>query len=405
MSPCRVVACGMLAVTSTLVVVCTPWARAETPGQVPTPSSYESSMKMQQLEEERQRQQRALQQQQDEQRQREWEDTVRQQQARQAAAAAEAQKVLQTWQNRPALAPEKNPLIGRWDVHAAPPPGAKKTGSAGDLNAAVGPEMANLASALLGGITTGMCDSMLGRGVIEFRAGTAVAIDANGQEQVKYHAAYRGGDTRVVVLPQDATTFTHMIIDFDGHDRAVVAGPGCVLARSGSATAKAAALEVKARDQASAPAPVAAAAGSAIAPAAVVTGDAVLALKAGSSEASGQFMPIVQNQVWVLKGPVEKAMLDAGIRSTHLMRDFVLACAGSTPQCQAGMRAIAANAVSKVVTDAGGQAQTAGLPAGRYFVFSTATYKQRPMFWQVPIELHAGKNTLALDLSNARTLE
>jgi len=98
-------------------------------------------------------------------------------------------------------------------------------------------------------------------------------------------------------------------------------------------------------------------------------------------------------------------MLDAGMRSTHLMRDFVLACAGSTPQCQAGMRAIAANAVSKVVTDAGGQAQTAGLPAGRYFVFSTAMYKQRPMFWQVPVELHPGRNAVALDLSNARTLE
>ena len=55
------------------------------------------------------------------------------------------------------------------------------------------------------------------------------------------------------------------------------------------------------------------------------------------------------------------------------------------------MRAVAANAVSKVVTDAGGQAQTTGVPTGRYFVFSTATYKQRPVFWQVPIALQTGK--------------
>jgi hypothetical protein len=39
------------------------------------------------------------------------------------------------------------------------------------------------------------------------------------------------------------------------------------------------------------------------------------------------------------------------------------------------------------------------------FVFSTATYEQRQMFWQVPVELHAGRDTLALDLSNVRTLE
>jgi len=254
-------------------------------------------------------------------------------------------------------------------------------------------------------VKTSRPPTMLGRGVIEFRAATVVAIGPNGQEQVKYHASYRGGDARVVVLPQDAASFTHMIIDFDGRDRAVVAGPGCVLARSGSAAAKAAALEVKAPAQASTSVPAAAAAGAAVAPAAMAGGDAILALKAGATEASGQFMPIVQNQVWVLRGPVEKAMLDAGMRSTHLMRDFILACTGSTPQCQAGMRAIAANAVSKVVTDASGQAQTSGLPAGRYFVFSTAMYKQRPMFWQVPVELHAGKNALALDLSNARAVE
>src|SRR5262249_22370658 len=132
---------------------------------------------------------------------------------------------------------------------------------------------------------------------------------------------------------------------------------------------------------------------------------AILALKAGSTETSGQFMPITQNRVWVLKGPAEKAMLDAGMRSTHLMRDLILACASSTPQCQVGMRAIAANAVSNVVTDATGQAQTPALPVGRYFVFTTARYKERPVFWQVPIELHAGKNALALDLSNARTVE
>jgi len=35
----------------------------------------------------------------------------------------------------------------------------------------------------------------------------------------------------------------------------------------------------------------------AIAPAAVATGDAILALRTGSTEASGQFTPIVQNQV------------------------------------------------------------------------------------------------------------
>jgi len=60
-----------------------------------------------------------------------------------------------------------------------------------------------------------------------------------------YRADYRGGGSRVVVLPQGGTTFTHMIIDFNGADRATVAVVGCALARAGppAAGAKAAKTE------------------------------------------------------------------------------------------------------------------------------------------------------------------
>jgi hypothetical protein len=133
--------------------------------------------------------------------------------------------VLQTWQKRPPLAPEHNPLLGRWNSQ----------GSAGARRSAVGisTEMARLANALLGGITGGMCDSMLGRGLIEFRPNALVPIGTNGRERVLYNAEYRGGGSRVVVLPHGATSFTHMIIDFDGHDRATVAAVGCGLVRVG----------------------------------------------------------------------------------------------------------------------------------------------------------------------------
>ena len=55
-----------------------------------------------------------------------------------------------------------------------------------------------------------------------------------------YRAEYRGGGSRVVVLPQGGTTFTHMIIDFDGADRATVATVGCGLARAAGGRAMAA---------------------------------------------------------------------------------------------------------------------------------------------------------------------
>ena len=113
--------------------------------------------------------------------------------------------MLATWPKRPPLAPEHNPLLGRWNSQGN---GPTKQTAGGDMNA--------LAEALIGGVTSGMCDSMLGRGLIEFRPGTLVSIGAGGREQVKYHVEYRGGGSRVVVLPRDTASFTHMIIDFKG---------------------------------------------------------------------------------------------------------------------------------------------------------------------------------------------
>jgi hypothetical protein len=166
-----------------------------------------------------------------------WNDTLRQQQSRDAANTAQAEAVRRTWQQRPPLAPERNPLLGRWESLGA-----------GQRQAAPGvsPEMAQLANSLLGGITGGMCDSMLGRGTIEFRPAGLVAIGRDGSVRQMYRAEYRGGDSRVVVLPQGGTTFTHMIIDFDGPDRATVAAVGCVLTRAGAGSAKTAMNAAKA---------------------------------------------------------------------------------------------------------------------------------------------------------------
>jgi len=181
---------------------------------------------------EQQRAQDRAQQQQNSQQQadQQWNDTLRQQQSRAAGDMAQAEAVRRTWQQRPPLAPDKNPLLGRWESLGA---GQQKRTAPG-----LSPEMTNLANALLGGVTGGLCDSMLGRGTIEFRAAGLTAIGRDGRERLMYRAEYRGGGSRVVVLPQGGTTFTHMIIDFDSADRATVNTVGCGLARSGGSPAK-----------------------------------------------------------------------------------------------------------------------------------------------------------------------
>ena len=73
-----------------------------------------------------------------------WNETLRQQQSRASADSAQGEAVRRTWQQRPPLAPEHNPLLGRWESLG---PGARP-GAPG-----VSPEMAQLANALLGGVT------------------------------------------------------------------------------------------------------------------------------------------------------------------------------------------------------------------------------------------------------------
>jgi hypothetical protein len=184
-----------------------------------------------------QQQSRQLQQQQNagqQQRDQAYDDVLRQQNARAGADAAQGRAVLHSWQRRPALAPGQNALLGRWESQGSKP----RAGAAG-----VPPEMAQVVAALMGGITGGLCDSMLGRGTVEFRPNGVFAVGRDGSERMMYRAEYRGEGSRVVVLPQGGTSFTHMIIDLDAPNHGTVAAVGCVLVRHGAANVAATAME------------------------------------------------------------------------------------------------------------------------------------------------------------------
>jgi len=225
---CRIVGASLLGLAAQTAVA---QGRPPTVEQIGKDQSALRQQAEQQNAQQQGDQQRQIQQQADQQ----YNDILRQQQSRAAGDMAQAEAVRRTWQQRPPLAPGKNPLIGRWESLGS----GQRKGSAPGLS----PEMAQLAYQLIGGIAGGLCDSMLGRGTIEFRAAGVVAIDGDGRERPMYRAEYRGGGSRVVVLPQGGTTFTHMIIDFDGPDRATVAAVGCGLARAGQGTSRAPMIE------------------------------------------------------------------------------------------------------------------------------------------------------------------
>lgn len=222
----------VVAVAACAALVTSAWSQSRPPtteqtGKDPGAIRQESE---QQQSRQYQQQQNAGQQQRDQQ----YDDALRQQNARAGADAAQGRAVLQSWQRRPALAPRQNALLGRWESRGS----GQRAGPAG-----VPPEMAQAVAALMGGITGGLCDSMLGRGTVEFRPNGVFAVGRDGSERMMYRAEYRGEGSRVVVLPQGGMSFTHMIIDLDAPNHGTVAAVGCVLVRGGAANVAATAME------------------------------------------------------------------------------------------------------------------------------------------------------------------
>jgi hypothetical protein len=87
------------------------------------------------------------------------------------------------------------------------------------------------------------------------------------------------------------------------------------------------------------------------------------------------------------------------------MMMWEMACANRTPACQQGVQAVAADTVGMAVTDAAGRGQTAPLPAGRYYVFNSVHISNKPMMWNLPVDLKAGTNSLTLDQHNLTSVQ
>ncbi len=139
----------------------------------------------------------------------------RQQEAHRQGAGVgdQMEQARQSWQKRPPLPAERNPLLGKWTR-----PASARTNSSDPF--------AQLGAMLQGGL----CELMFGGGgVFEFRSDRLVGSDARTREQELDRVEYRGDAKRVVVIPQ--TTFKLIVFDFEGPNRINWAGQDCVLVR------------------------------------------------------------------------------------------------------------------------------------------------------------------------------
>ena len=286
-----------------------------------------------------------------------------------AASAARAM-----WEKRPALPPDRNPLLGKWTR-----PASTRTNSSDPFAA--------LAAMAKGGL----CEVLFGGGVFEFRPDRLVGMDERTREQELDRVEYRGDAKRVVVLPK--TTFKLIEFDFEGPDRINWASQKCVLVRVGAASGSASAAK---------PATVATAATPSTPSGSTAGG--VLAFSVGAPSADNK---VAGRTLWVLKQDAQVALIRGGLKSTPyatVLQNWMRACAEKTPDCEKGIRALQAFSVGYVTTDANGHAQTP-LPAGRYWVLSDAKVGGKRMMWHELVDVKAGNQSLTLDQRNAMPVE
>jgi len=354
-------------------------ARAETPGEIPKPWTYEGSMKLQQQEHDQQQQQ-----------QRSMAPSsdapymprgANGPSSGQAAVIAAYQKARQSWLKRPPLPADRNPLLGsRWMRPAS-------------TQAKPGDPFGGLMALAKGGL----CEVLFGGGMFEFRAGALVGMEPNGSgEQELDRVEYRGDAHHVVVLPR--TTMSLMEWDVEGPDRIRWASQNCVLVRAGGGAASARAATAQ-------PA-MASMESHATGPGAAAGAGGVLSLSILADPVGS--INVANRKLWVLKKEPRLALIAAGMTdnaSGNALQNWIRACRARAPACQQGGSALKPYMLGIATTDANGRAQSPPLPAGRYWVFGDGRIDNRPMLWDQPVDVRGGPTSLTLDQHNATPVD
>jgi hypothetical protein len=354
-------------------------AGAQTPGQIPDPSSYAGSMALQQQERERAQQ---VQQQNDAMLQR-----LDQTYARYApggAAAGGGGPPPINWRARPPLPAAKNPLLGRWRQVAARGVTGSQIGSASPLASLLPSDSLDIAASIVNATMAGGCESIFGKGVIAFEPNALQWVAPDGHVEILNHVEYRADGANVVMLSNDPGAVPWLIFGFPSRDHAVVALLNCAMTRVSATTA--------AR-------PSAAAAASPLAPPSSGPAKSSLSVQVGAA-GPGYFNPIGGAVFYVVTHDPDAALVQAGFVGRSPIDAWFAACRTDQERCKAGIRAMTAGAVGNMRTDVAGNAEVPQLPAGRYYLVGHAAYQGKEVVWHRPVVVQPGPNRVVLDQTN-----
>ena len=289
--------------------------------------------------------------------------------------ASVPQETRQTWEKQPLLAPDRNPLIGRW---------ARQTA-----------DQSTLAGAIMSMVSAGACGLFFGPsdGFVEFRPTTLVAVDRSGREEVLVEVTYRGRAKRVAVLPKVSpqALIDLFVFDVDSADRITLSNSDCKMVRAGAVGARASANQVTS----------ASSLGATSAPGA-------LAVSAGFAAPGGAFQPLAGGAFFVLKESADAVLAKSGFRASanaSPLKTLAIACGADQPVCRQGLMQIVKSSVGVMETNSAGKAQLVGLPSGTYYLFGVNVLNAQPVLWNVKTDLKPGAGSVTLDQRNAVALQ
>ena len=340
------------------------------PGDIPDPSSYQGSMELQ-----RQEQESAAQvQQQNAEMQQRLDENYAAYAPQSGSGGTGGGGVAARLKEKPLLPPAKNPLLGRWRQMAGKP---ADLGLLGLLPG--GNEMVN-------GAFGGACQSVFGKGVVAFTPTSYNWVAPDGHEEILNHVEYRSDGANVIVIPTEPDTIS-FIFGFSDRDHVVAAFFGCSMARVTGTTQPTVAT---AQPAAAAPATM-----------------AILNLSVGVT-VSGTFSPAPAGiKVYVTTQNPDANLMKAGFDpnpGVGPIESLFAACkighGGTQERCNQGFAAMTAGTLSGAVSDASGHAQTGALKPGHYYLVGFAPYQGHSLVWHLPVDLHAGSNSVTLTPQN-----
>jgi hypothetical protein len=352
-------------------------AQGETPGAIANPGSYQGSMQLQ-----REEQQRDMQvQQQNDAMQRRLDENYRSY-APGGGSGMGGRAPSVNWFAKPALPPDRNPLLGRWRQTGSKPP-------------QVGGALGQLTNGFLAGAMAGGCQSMFGKGVIAFEPNALQWVAPDGHEEILNHVGYRANGADVVMVTRDPGAVPQLFFGFPNRDHAVVAVFGCTMERLGAQTK-------------TAPSPAASPATTRMAsatppPPASARGETRLNFSIGTA-AAGRFAPFSGVKVWVTREDPTMALMRANIPVRGDLVTEIDSDCHDVKACVRDWRAMTKSALGYITTDAAGHARTPAMAPGRYFVVGVAPFQGRHLFWHRPVDIRAGANDVTLDQTNASTI-